>query len=90
MTREELLSAGERVESAAETATDANASERLAGLADQLEALAERDSSPDHGRLARIENALIEVRDSVGSDAADCIDAARDHITAFRETIEGV
>jgi hypothetical protein len=66
------------------------ASQRLEAAADQLDTLAERERGPDHGRLARIENALDDVRESVGADATAEIDAAHDAAVAFRETVEGV
>lgn len=89
MTREKLATARDELESAAETASG-DAADRLADLAGQLDTLAERDRAPDHGRLARIENALGEVRASVGKRVTERIDAAEEAIKAFRETIEGV
>ena len=83
MTRESLATASETLESADETTDDAG--ERLESLADQLDTLATRD--PDHGRLARIENALSDLEDS---DVSDQIGSAHESVTAFRETVEGV
>lgn len=90
MTRDELASAGDRLEYAADAATDDDAADRLRDLAGQLHALAERDRGPDHGRLARIQNALADLRDDVGTETADEIEAATDDVVAFRETVEGV
>ena len=90
MTRENLATASQRLEAAADAADDGPSAQRLRDLADQLDTLAERERGPDHGRLARIENALDDVRESVGADATAEIDAAHDAAVAFRETVEGV
>jgi hypothetical protein len=90
MTRETLATASQRLEAAADVADDGPSAQRLRDLADQLDTLAERERGPDHGRLARIENALDDVRESVGADATAEIDAAHDAAVAFRETVEGV
>jgi hypothetical protein len=90
MTRDELASAVDRLEDAAEDATEADAKETLADLADQLDRLAEADHGPDHGRLARIEAKLDDAQTSGSDKVAVAIDDALDHIHAYRETIEGV
>jgi len=90
MTRENLATASDRLESAADAATDGDAAERLRDLADQLDSLAERERGPDHGRLARIENALGDLQGTVGDEATAEIEAAHDSVIAFRETVEGV
>jgi hypothetical protein len=90
MTRTELATASDELEAAADATTDEESADRLTDLAGQLDTLAERDRAPDHGRLARIENALGEVRENVSGTTLDHIDAAEEHIVAFRETIEGV
>ncbi|MFB6309708.1 MAG: hypothetical protein ABEH64_00865 [Salinirussus sp.] len=88
MERSELVTAAERLESAA-SATEAGA-DRLGDLADQLNRLATAERGPDHGRLARIQAALEELRDSVADGALDDINAADDAIDAYREDLEGV
>ena len=80
--------ASDLLESAAENSST-NA-ERLRDLAGQLDTLAERDTDPDHGRLARIESALGDVQSDDSNAVAATIDDALDEIHAFRETIEGV
>lgn len=90
MVRSELREAGERLDDAAGDTEDEEASERLAGLAEQLESLATSDRGPDHGRLARIQAALGEVAADVGEDVRAQIDEADERIDAFRETLEGV
>lgn len=89
MTRTELVRAGEQLERAAEGA-DGEDREQLADLADQLAQLAERETAPDHGRLARIQNHANDIQDTLDGDGVTAIDEAKDHINAFRETIEGV
>jgi len=90
MTREDLATASDRLESAADTAADDDAVERLHDLASQLDSLATRDRGPDHGRLARIELALDDLVEAAGDDAAADIDAAHESVVAFRETVDGV
>ncbi|MFC7140071.1 hypothetical protein ACFQMA_09520 [Halosimplex aquaticum] len=87
MTRENLATASDTLESAADATEDDDAAERLDSLADQLDALATRDRDPDHGRLARIENALHDLEDT---DVADQVTDAHESVVAFRETVEGV
>jgi hypothetical protein len=87
MTREDLADASTTLESAAGETSDDDAAERLASLADQLDTLATRDRDPDHGRLARIENALNDLEDS---DVGDSVESAHESVVAFRETVEGV
>lgn len=88
--RDELATASSVLESAAdETASDA-AAERLGELADQLDRLSTADRGPDHGRLARIQSALNDLREGDGSDVGDALDEADDHINAYREDLEGV
>lgn len=87
MTRETLATASETLESAADATGGDDAAERLSSLADQLDALATRDRDPDHGRLARIENALTDLEDA---DVGERVESAHESVVAFRETIEGV
>lgn len=90
MSRSELASAADRLESAAGSATDGDATARLGELADQLDRLASADHGPDHGRLARIQSGLDQVQATVGDDTAVMIEQALDDIRAYRETLEGV
>ncbi|MFB6073770.1 MAG: hypothetical protein ABEJ89_02015 [Haloarculaceae archaeon] len=89
MTREELDRASELLESAAADASG-EAADRLQSLADQLSTLSSRDKGPDHGRLARIENALDELVESADADVAATIEEAHEQITAYRSGVEGV
>lgn len=90
MTRENLAEASDRLEAAATATDDDDAAKRLRDLAGQLDALAERERGPDHGRLARIENALGDLAEAVGEEASAEIEAAHEAVVAFRETVEGV
>lgn len=87
MTRENLASARDTLESAAEETSDDDVTDQLESQADQLDTLATRDQGPDHGRLARIENALHDLEDS---DVGDQVEAAHESVVAFRETVDGV
>jgi hypothetical protein len=86
--RERLATASEALATAAEAGSDH--ADRLADLSEQLGTLAERDRHVDHGRLARIQNALDDIQPEVADEAAAKIADADEAITAFRETIEGV
>lgn len=87
MTVSELERASDELDAAVELA-DGDHRDRLTTQADQLADLAE--TGADHGRLARHENALREIKADSGEDIGARIDAAMDAITAYRETIEGV
>lgn len=92
MTIDELEDASEALREAAEDTDVAELRERLERQADQLGTLAERDRDhgPDHGRIARHQEAIR----SIGEDADGALDqhlaTANDRLNAYRETIEGV
>jgi chromosome segregation ATPase len=88
MTRTELETASERLDSAADSA-ETNA-DRLADLADQLDQLAGADRGPDHGRLARIQTALDEIQQEVDDETAATIEDARTEVREYRATVDGV
>ncbi|SFR92496.1 hypothetical protein SAMN05216559_1084 [Halomicrobium zhouii] len=90
MTRDELATASDLLASAADSTDDEDDAERLDGLSGQLSDLAEAERGPDHGRLARIENALNDLEASAGDDAAGTIADAHEHVTEYRSGVEGV
>lgn len=90
MTREELATASDRLESAAADTENDDASERLGELAGQLDRLSTADRGPDHGRLARIQSALNDLQSGDGADVAETIENADDAITEYRSDLEGV
>lgn len=90
MTREELATASDHLESAAAATDNTAASERLSELANQLANLAESEDGADHGRIARIQAAINEVKSDVSDDVAATMTDARDELSAYRETIDGV
>lgn len=90
MTREELATASDLIEEAAGTAEEEAAAERLTGLADQLGRLAEADRGPDHGRLARIENALEELAAGTGEETAALVEEAHERVKEYRSGVPGV
>ena len=90
MTREELATASDLLESAAESTGNEDYAERLTGLADQLGALAEADRGPDHGRLARIENALSDLSESTSGDTVETINDAHHQVKEYRSGVDGV
>ena len=87
MSREHLRDGAATLE---ETADDLADTERAEDLAETLRTLADRDRGPDHGRLARIERALSELKDGADDEAAAAIDETTEHVQAYRETVEGV
>lgn len=87
--RQHLRDATELVEEAADRASG-DAAERLEELAGQIRKAANRSHGPDHGRLARMLTALGEVQGEVDERIADIIQEAKDHLTEFRKTVEGV
>jgi hypothetical protein len=86
--RETLAAASDLLASAADDADDH--ADRLGELGDQLGSLADQDRDVDHGRLARIQSGLAEIRPDVDDSIAATIDEANDELNTFRETIEGV
>lgn len=87
--RHHLHEAADLVASAAERA-GGDAAERLDDLAGQIEKAANRSHGPDHGRLARMLTALGDVKEQVDDETAATIEEARDHLTEFRKTVEGI
>ena len=89
MTREELATASDRLESAANDA-GGDAKDRLSELAGQIDRLSTAERGPDHGRLARWQNALDEIKDDVDAATVETIDEALEAIVAYRSTVDGV
>jgi len=87
MAHDQLERASEELRAAAELATG-EAADRLSSQADTVEKLAA--TGADHGRLARHENALREIKADADEAVVDHIDEAMSAITAYRETIDGV
>lgn len=91
MSRAKLQEASESLRKASESADDTDLQARLYEHSNQLAELADREHGPDHGRLDRHLNALVEMADEASDDdVLEHISSARDAITAFRETVEGV
>lgn len=90
MTREHLATAAEHVRAAAAAATDEDAQERLYRQAEEFERHAESDRGPDHGRLARHERILDDIATAEGAEVRAEVDAALDHVHAYRENLPGV
>jgi hypothetical protein len=90
MSNAELATASDLLDSAADATDNAEASERLSELSSQLVNLAENESEADHGRLARIQAAIHELNADVADDVAATMTKARDELSTYRETLEGV
>ena len=89
MSRDHLRRASELLADAADR-TDGDAAERLEGFVDRLDRMAEAERGPDHGRLATVLLKLDEIADEVDDDVAATIQEAREHVTEFRKTVEGI
>jgi GAF domain-containing protein len=90
MTREHLKSASETLRTASEEASNEAATERLTEQAEHLSELADADRGPDHGRLARHEHALEDVKALLGPEHEGYVDEALEEMRSYRETLEGV
>lgn len=89
MGRDTLAKAAAALESAADAA-GGEAADRLRRQAEQLASLAEADRGPDHGRLARHQEIIRDVKAGVDDGVADSIDEAYALINEYRSTLEGV
>ena len=89
MTRDRLRTAGELLIDASRDA-DGDLRERIEGLAEQLNDLADADRGPDHGRIARMENALNEIEAQLDGDARENVRDAHEHLSEYRSTVSGV
>lgn len=87
MSRDHLREGAATLERVADGTDDP---ERARDLAETLRSLADRDRGPDHGRLARIERALTELDDGADPDASEALTETKEHVQAYRETVEGV
>ena len=90
MSREQLTAASETLRATSEDVANEAARERLTDQADQLAKLADGERGPDHGRLARHENALAEIKALLGPEHEGKIDEALNQMRAYRETVEGI
>ncbi|WP_253736940.1 DUF7553 family protein [Halohasta salina] len=89
MARTALVEASDALRAAAERAS-AERGHQLTETADTLSTLASREPGPDHGRLARLEYTLRELKEAANPEAVDHIDDALGQIKAYRKTVEGV
>jgi len=90
MVREALKRASDRLRDASEAADDDAVRDRLYDQSDEFARLATADRGPDHGRLARHENVLAEIKENANDAAGEYIDEAKEAITAYREDLPGV
>jgi hypothetical protein len=89
MPSDHLATASDRLDDAA-AAASADAAERLQAQADAVATLAARDRGPDHGRLARIEHVLTDIRGDVADDTAETVDRALAELREYRSGVDGV
>ena len=90
MARDDLNAASDHLREAAIATTNEEHEQRLYDKSDQLARLATADAAPDHGRLARVTHVLDELAAELDADAKESVEAARERVVAYRETVEGV
>jgi hypothetical protein len=90
MAREKLQNASTALREAAAGADDADAEERLYDQSERMAELAAAERGPDHGQLARHENALHELIDATEDDVRASVEAALESVQEYREGVEGV
>lgn len=88
MTQEKIREASNVLQEASASIEGA-VGERLQNQADELSGLAERDREPDHGRIARHQQKLKDIKE-VAPAAAEAVDEANERLSEYRETVEGV
>mgnify|MGYP000226880779 CR=1 FL=1 len=90
MAREELQDASAALREAAEATDDPDVEERVYDHSRQLAELATADRGPDHGRLARIENAFNEMLAATEGEANARLADALASVKSYREGVDGV
>jgi len=90
VTREELAAASNALQQAAIAVDDEDLEARIYDQSQQFAKLATAERGPDHGRLARHENALHELADLTSGEAREQIEAALEHAQTYREGVEGI
>jgi hypothetical protein len=90
MANDELQRASDLLREAAEAVADADLEERIYEQSRQLAEQAAAERGPDHGRLARHQNALHEVIDATEGEVADLVERALDSVKEYRSGVEGV
>lgn len=89
MTHNLLSQAADGVDSARKATSDAGTSDRLETLANRLRSQAERDSTPALGTLDRVHTKLRTIEEQTDDTTVrETIEAARDDIMAFLETLD--
>lgn len=90
MVREELKAASESLREAAELTGDETLEERVYNQSLEIAELATADRGPDHGRLDRHRNILLDIRDDAETEVAELVEEAMEHVRSYREGVEGV
>ena len=90
MSRDELRAASESLARAMQGTEDSALTERIEGLSDQLDTLAEASRGPDQGRIDRMENALNEIEPQLDGDAREQVRNAHEKLREYRGTVGGV
>lgn len=88
MSQQKLRDASEELRDVL-NAVDSDVRQQLQDQAKALADLADQQRGPDHGRVARHQQKLRDIKREAPA-AADAIDRANNRINEYRETIEGV
>lgn len=90
MTRDELATASQRLEAAAQSTDDGDDADRLSELAEKVDSFSTADRGPDHGQLARVGIALGELADSSEGETLEDVEQAHELVKEYRAGVEGV
>lgn len=90
MVREELQAASEALRQAAEATDNEELEERVYNQSLELAELATAERGPDHGRLDRHRNVLLDIKETANADVADLVEEAMEGIRSYREGVSGV
>lgn len=69
---------------------DDDLEERIYEQSRQMADLATAERGPDHGRLARHTNAIQDLIEATDGETRENVEAALEHVRAYRETVDGV
>lgn len=90
MVRKELQGASEALRQAAEVTENEELEERVYNQSLELAELATAERGPDHGRLDRHRNVLLDIKETADAEVAALVEDAMEQIRTYREGVSGV
>ena len=90
MASEPLKQASELLRDAAAAVADPDIEERIYDQSRKLADAAAADRGPDHGQLARHQNALREIIEAAEGEASDLVAEALEQVKEYRSGVDGV